>query len=158
MVSSVHPKILCVSSPTQPRSLQGTRQERNLRIATGFFALTIFRHTEFTSNKVVSPGWQHAVLASAQIWGAAGGKIAFHPRRLNATNIQVCCMWRNEILHTVKQLKMYFNSTNLQGKINKTKQKKPTRKKTETVPGLYFKFSFVKFCNDPWLFGLIPVL
>lgn len=61
-------------------------------------------------------------------------------------------MWRNEILHTDEQLKMYFNSTNLQGK------KKNEEKKPETVPGLYFKFSFVKFCNDPWLVTLIPVL
>lgn len=62
-------------------------------------------------------------------------------------------MWRNEILHTDEQLKMYFNSTNLQGK-----KKMKKKKKTETVPGLYFKFSFVKFCNDPWLVTLIPVL
>lgn len=53
---------------------------------------------------------------------------------------------------------MYFNSTNLQGKTTKQTQQKNPKNKTETVQGLYFKFSFVKFCNDPWLFRLIPVL
>lgn len=63
-------------------------------------------------------------------------------------------MWGKDIFHAVKQLKMYFNSTNLQGE-NKNNQKKKGKKRDQ---GLYFKFSFLKFYNDPWLFLLIPVL
>lgn len=41
-----------------------------------------------------------------------------------------------------------------QNKPNKTKKLK---NKPEAVPGLYFKFSFVGFGNDPWLLRFIPV-